>query len=112
MNNFIHKSIKRFYLDGQIYDDSFIPRLREEYIRILQTQMRLQGYAPRLDIDPDFTIEYTGKYYDFRLSVYGTFVGKRNAECITGIDKNKPIYTPQNRSDESSSDQESRSNQK
>ena len=112
MNNFIHKSIKRFYLDGQIFDDSFIPRLREEYIRILQTQMRLQGYAPRLDIDPDFTIEYTGKYYDFRLSVYGTFVGKRNAECITGIDKNKPIYIPQSKSDESSSDQESRSNQK
>ena len=112
MNNFIHKSIKRFYLDGQIYDDSFIPRLREEYIRILQTQMRLQGYAPRLDIDPDFTIEYTGKNYDFRLSVYGTFVGKRNAECITGIDKNKPIYIPQSKSDESSSDQESRSNQK
>lgn len=112
MNNFIHKSIKRFYLDGQIFDDSFIPRLREEYIRILETQMKLQGYAPRLDIEPDFTIEYTGKYYDFKLSIYGAFVGKRNAECIIGIDKNKPIYILQNRSDEPSSDQESRSNQK
>ena len=112
MDNFIHKNIRRFSLDGSIYDDSFIPRLKEEYIRILETQMKLQGYAPRLDIDPDFTIEYTGKNYDFRLSVYGTFVGKRNAECITGIDKNKLIYIPQNRSDESSSDQESRSNQK
>lgn len=112
MNNYIHKNIRRFYLDGQIYDDSFIPRLREEYIRILQTQMRLQGYAPRLDIDPDFTIEYTGKSYHFKLSTYGTFVGKRNAECITGIDKNKPIFIPQNKLDESSSDQASQSNQK
>jgi len=112
MNNFIHKSIKRFYLDGQIHDDAFIPRLREEYIKILETQMKLQGYAPRLDIDPDFTIEYTGKYYEFKLSVYGTFVGKRNAECLRGIDKNKPIFILQNKLGESSLDQEYRSNQK
>ena len=111
MNNFIHKNIRRFYLDGQIHDDSFIPRLREEYIRILETQMRLQGYAPRLDIEPDFTIEYTGKYYNFRLSVYGAFVGKRSAECITGIDKNKPIYTQKSKSEDQFLDQASRSNQ-
>jgi hypothetical protein len=74
--------------------------------------MKLQGYAPRLDIEPDFTIEYTGKAYEFKLSVYGTFVGKRNAECLTGIDKNKPIFIQQSKSDESSSDQESQSNQK
>lgn len=74
--------------------------------------MRLQGYAPRLDIDPDFTIEYTGKSYTFELSVYGTFIGKRNAECIIGIDKNRPIFIPKNKLDESSSDQASQSNQK
>ena len=112
MNNFIHKNIKRFYLDGIIYDDSFIPRLREEYIRILYTQMRLQGYSPRIDIDPDFTIEYNGKTYEFKLSVFGTFVGKRNAECLVGIDKNKPIFIHPNKSGEQSSDQESPLNQK
>lgn len=112
MNNFIHKSIRRFHLEGQIYDDCFIPRLKEEYIRILETQMRLQGFAPRLDIDSDFTIEYTGKLYNFKLSVYGTYVGKKNAECLVGIDKNKPIFIQQNKSKESSADQESESNQK
>ena len=112
MNNFMHKNIKRFHLDGTIYDDSFMPRLKEEYIRILQTSMRLQGYAPRLDVDPDFTIDYKGKYYQFILSVYGTFVGKRNAECITGIDGGRTIYTPQSKSGESSKDQEYKSNQK
>lgn len=112
MNNFIHKNIRRFCIDGNIYDDSLIPRLREEYIRILHTQMRLQGYAPRLDIDPDFTIQYTGKSYEFKLSVFGTFVGKRNAECLTGIDKNKPIFIQQNKSGDQSSPQESQSNQK
>lgn len=112
MNNFIHRSIKRFSLDGQIYDDSFIPRLKEEYIAILNTQMKLQGYAPRIDIDPQFTIEYNGKSYNFKLSVYGTFVGKRNAEWIQGLDGSKPVSTRQNKSGTSSLDQESQSNQK
>ena len=112
MNNFIHKNIRRFSLDGSIYDDSLIPRLKEEYIRILETQMRLQGFSPRLDISPDFTIDYTGKSYNFELSIYGTYVGKKNAECLMGIDKNKPIFTQQNKSRESSADQESESNQK
>jgi hypothetical protein len=112
MKNFIHKSIKRFHLDGQIYDDALIPRLQLEYIKIINTQMQLQGYAPRLDIDPQFTISYNGNSYDFILSVYGTFVGKRNAEWIEGLDGSKPIYIQQSKSKESSMDQESQSNQK
>jgi hypothetical protein len=112
MKNFIHRSIKRFHLEGQIYDDSLIPRLQTEYISILSTQMRLQGYAPRLDIDPQFTIEYTGKSYNFKLSVYGTFVGKRNAEWIQGLDGSRTIYIQKNKSGASSQDQESQSNQK
>lgn len=112
MKNFIHKSIKRFYLDGQIYDDALIPRLQNEYINILNTQMKLQGYAPRLDIDPQFTIEYNGKSYNFKLSVYGTFVGKRNAQWLSGLNGSKPIYTQKSKSDPSSLDQESQSNQR
>lgn len=112
MNNFTHKNIRRFSLDGSIYDDSFIPRLREEYLRILEVQMKLQGFAPRLDINPDFTIEYTGKSYNFEISIYGTYVGKKNAECLIGIDKNKPIFIRQSRSDRSSVDLESGLNQK
>jgi hypothetical protein len=112
MKNFIHRSVRRFYLDGQIYDDSFIPRLKNEYINILNTQMKLQGYAPRIDIDPQFTIDYNGKSYNFKLSVYGTFVGKRNAECIEALDGSKPIFIQKNKSEMSSNDQESQSNQK
>jgi hypothetical protein len=64
--------------------------------------MRLEGYAPRVDIDPDFSIEYNGSSYNFILSVYGSFIGKKNASCIEGIDKNRAIYTAQNKSEESS----------
>ena len=112
MNNFIHKTVKRFHLEGQIYDDALIPRLQLEYINILKTQMKLAGYAPRIDIDPQFTIEYNGKHYNFILSVYGTFVGKKNAQWIESIDGIKPIYIQQSKSRTSSQDQESQSNQK
>jgi hypothetical protein len=102
MHNFIHRPIKRFYLEGQIYDDAFIPRLKEQYIMILDNCMRIKGFVPRIDIDPDFTIEYNGKNYNFKLSVYGIYIGKRNAEKIWAIDKNKPIlFTQQSKSDES-----------
>ena len=98
----MHKKITRFHLDGMIYDDSAIPRLREAYINLLKTSMRLEGYAPRLDIDPDFSIEYTGSSYNFMLSVYGSFIGKKNASCIEGLDKNRAIYIAQSKSEESS----------
>jgi hypothetical protein len=110
--NYLHKRIKRFELSGQILDDVFIPRMREEYIRLLSDSMRETGYVPRFDIDPDWSLSYTGNYYEFTLSVYGSYIGKRNAECIDGLDKNRPIYTPQSKLEELSQDRESTLNQK
>lgn len=110
--NFMHKRIKRFELSGQILDDSFIPRMKREYVRLLSELMKESGYVLRLDIDPDWTIQYTGNHYEFILSVYGSYIGKRNAACIDGLDKNRPIYTHQNKSGESLRDQESALNQK
>ena len=110
--NFMHKRIKRFELQGQITDDIFIPRMKSEYIRLLSTSMRDAGYVPRIDIDPDWSISYTGNYYEFTLSVYGSYIGKKNAQCIEGLDKNRPIFTPQSKSGESSKGQESTLNQK
>lgn len=95
---YAHKSIKRFHISGTIYDDSHIIRLKEKYINLLIEDMRSQGYAIRLDINPDFTIEYKNKTFDFVLSVYGIYVGKRKAQCLDGIDKNRAITsTPKNK---------------
>ena len=88
-----------FQLDGQILDDSLIPRMREEYIRLLNDSMRDSGYAPRLDIEPCWSLSYNGKYYEFILSVYGSHVGKKNAQWIQGIDGNKTYILP-NKSEE------------
>lgn len=110
--NFMHKRIKRFELSGQIPDDIYIPRMKDEYIRILSETMRETGYVRRLDIDTDWSISYTGNYYEFILSVYGSYIGKKNAACIDGLDKNRPIYTQKSKSGASSQGQESALNQK
>jgi hypothetical protein len=91
--SYIHKQIKRFGLEGEIYDDSAIPRLKDQYIFMVVIGMRNKGYVPRYDIDPDFTVSYNGKTFDFKLSVYGVYVGKKKAQCVLGIDKNMEIKT-------------------
>lgn len=93
-----HKNIRRFFLDGEIYDEAAIPRIKQEYIDLLASMMKHKGYVLRFDIDPDFTVEYTGKSFKFILSVYGVFVGKRKAQCLSGIDKNRAISIPTQKS--------------
>ena len=102
--SYSHKPIKKFSLDGEIYDESSIPRLKEQYIFMVITGMKHQGYVPRYDIDPDFTVSYNGKTFNFKLSVYGVFVGRRKAECLAGIDKNTEVMmtTHQSKSNGSS----------
>ncbi len=107
MENLHHKPIKRFSLEGDIYDDASIYRLKTEYVRLLTSGMKISGYVPRLDIDPDFTIEYNiqANIFKFNLSIYGTYVGKKKSEWILGIDGTRVIYIPQIRSNELSQDQ-------
>ena len=107
MANIHHKPIKRFLLSGNIYDDSAISRLKTEYIRLLVSEMNLSGYVPRFDIDPDFTISYNKKaeIFEFKLSIYGTYVGKKKIEWIIGLDGTKVIYTQKNKSEEFLQDQ-------
>jgi hypothetical protein len=101
-----HKPIKRFYLDGIIYDDSMIGRLKDEYIRLLVSEMKLSGYVPRIDLDPDFTIRYNDikNFFEFELSIQAVYAGKRKSEWIAGIDGTNPIFIPQNKSSESLQD--------
>ena len=107
MEQFHHKPIKRFSIDGVIADDSAIHRLKGEYVRLLVSEMRLSGYVPKFELEPDFTIDYNikKKYFEFELTIYGVHVGKRKSEWIAGIDGTKAIYIPKSRSRESLQDQ-------
>jgi hypothetical protein len=86
-----HRKITKFGLEGEIFDDAKIPKIKDQYINMIYNGMRNKGYAPRYDIDPDFTISYNGKTFEFKLSVYGVYVGKKKAKCVKGIDKNQVI---------------------
>lgn len=114
MTHYHHKAIRRFDLDGIIYDDSAIPRLKIEYVRLITSEMRILGYVPRLDINNDFTIEYNviKEYFEFKISVYGIYVGKKKSEWITGIDETRAIYIQPNKSGGSLQEQGSQSNPK
>jgi hypothetical protein len=109
MNTLHHKPIKMFQLDGQIHDDAAIGRLKQEYLRLLASEMRLNGYVPRLDIDPDFTIQFNKvtEYFEFKLTTYGVYVGKKKSEWILGIDGIMVVATQANKSSEFFQAQES-----
>ena len=107
MANYHHKPIKKFNLSGVIHDESAIGRLKQEYVRLLESEMRLSGYVPRLDIDIDFTIDYNEKkkYFEFEITVHGIHTGRKQSEWIEGIDGSKPIYTQKSKSKEFSQEQ-------
>lgn len=107
MANYHHKPIKKFNLSGVIYDESAIGRLRQEYVRLIESEMRLSGYVPRLDIDIDFTIDYNEKkkYFEFEITVHGIHTGRKQSEWIVGVDGSKAIYTQKNKSKEFSQEQ-------
>lgn len=93
MEIYQHRPIKRFGLNGVIIDDSAIPRLQQEYIKLLVSEMRLSGYVPRFDIDPQFSLVYNEnkETFDFKLSVYGVYIGRKKSEWTLGIDGTKAI---------------------
>ena len=83
-----HKPIKAFTFNGIIQNDAAIGRLRQELVRLKTIEMRELGYVQRLDIDHNFTIKYnsTTEQFEFTITVYGTYIGKKKSLCILGID--------------------------
>jgi hypothetical protein len=108
-----HKTLKRFYIGGIIQDEALLGRLKIEYVRLLVSEMRLSGYVPRIDIDPDFTLRYNESkdFFEFELSVHGVYAGKRKSEWIAGVDGTNPVLIHQNKSSELLLDQAQQSSQ-
>lgn len=81
-------------MEGTLYDEAHIDRLKTEYLALIILQMKSDGYVVRADIDPDFTISYNGPRngYDFKLSVYGVYLGKRKAQQVDRMYGYKPQY--------------------
>ena len=86
-----HKQIKRFQIDVEFLDDSDIIRIRNQYENLLTSQMRDAGYIRVLDIDPAFSVEFTGETWKFLMTIHGIYVGKKKAWQLEGITQNKII---------------------
>lgn len=86
-----HKKIKRFQIEVEFLDDSDIIRIRNQYENLLTSQMRDAGYIRVLDIDPAFSVEFTGETWKFVMTIHGIYVGKKKAWQLEGIAQNKPV---------------------
>lgn len=83
----MNKKLKSFGMQGQIHDDSAIPRLRKQYEHIIEEDMRSQGYVPILDLDIQFSLEYeeSSDIYNFDIVLYGIYVGKKKSYQYEGF---------------------------
>ena len=86
-----HKQIKRFQIEVEFIDDSDIIRIRNQYENLLTSQMRDAGYIRILDIDPAFSVEFTGETWKFLMTIHGIYVGKKKSWQLEGIAQNKPV---------------------
>lgn len=82
----MNRKIKQFGFSGVIADDSAIPRMREQYRKMIEDGMREDGYVPVLDLDPIFNISYNEdkNTYDFSMYIHGVFVGKKKSKEYHG----------------------------
>ena len=110
--NTVHKPIKRFGLDGKVMSSTAFSRVQSMYMKILEEQMREQGYVPRLELGMEWTTVRTKEHYEFEISLYGSYVGKASAWSIEGIDQGKPVSIHPNKSNMSSKSAEAQSKEK
>lgn len=84
-----HKNIKRFQVKVEFLDDSDLIRVKNQYINLLTSQMKDKGYVPVLDIDPAFSVEFTGETWKFLMTIHGIYVGKKKAWDTLGTTQGK-----------------------
>jgi hypothetical protein len=84
-----HKNIKRFQIQVTFKDDSEMIKVRAQYESLLTHDMRNKGYVRVLDIDPCFSVEFTGETWAFLMTLYGVYVGKKKSWLSEGITQGK-----------------------
>ena len=86
-----HRRIKRFQIDVEFEDNSQLISLRPQYENLLTHDMRGKGYVRVLDVDPAFSVQFTGETWKFLMSIHGIYVGRRRAWQLEGITQGKSI---------------------
>jgi len=99
-------------MDGKVQSSTAFSKVQEMYINLLEEKMRDAGYVPRLDLGMEWTTTRQKSHYDFEISLYGSYVGRKAAWAIDGIDNGRPISIRQSKQSESSKQQEEQSQEK
>ena len=88
-----HPTIKKFAVEGELIDDSYIPSKRTEFESFLLKDIRDRGYIPVLDLDTVFSTTYNAEAdrWFFLLTMYAVYVGRNRSCHIEGISGNKMI---------------------
>jgi hypothetical protein len=94
----MHDEIRKFSLEGLLGEPNIVST-KERLVHTIEGMMRDYGYVPALDLEPQFTLDYSLEDQGFRftLSVYGVQVEKEKAWSTGGIMSGKeiPKYIPQ-----------------
>jgi hypothetical protein len=69
-------------------------RVKAQYESLLTQDMRSKGYVRVLDIDPAFSVEFTGETWKFLMTIHGVYVGKKKAWQSEGWTQGKLIPRP------------------
>lgn len=94
----MHDDIRKFSLEGVLGEPNIVST-KTRLVDYVESLMRDYSYVPALDLEPQFTLDYSPEDEGFRftLSVYGVQVEKEKAWSTGGIMSGKeiPKYTPQ-----------------
>lgn len=94
----MHDEIKKFSLEGELKETDIV-RTKERIVEFVENMMRDYSYVPALDLEPQFTLDYSpeSEGFKFTLSVYGVKVDKEKAWQTGGVMSGKtiPRYTQQ-----------------
>ena len=99
-------------MDGKVQSSTAFARVQGMYTKLIEEQMREEGYVPRLDLGMEWTTTRQKSHYEFEISLYGSYVGRKTAWVIDGIDNGRPISIRQSKQSESSKQQEEQSQER
>jgi hypothetical protein len=83
-------------MSGEIGDDADFARLRSQYESMMLREMRDFGYVPVLDLGPYWSTEYDKpkNVYQFVMSIYGVYLGRRRSWEVEGISNGREVSRP------------------
>lgn len=82
------RPIKPYKIDGTFKSDSDMERMRDKFNGEVEELMREDGHVPVLDMGVKWIVEWNKEKdsYDFAITKWGVYVGKRKARELSGWD--------------------------